>query len=485
MSRFQSTIGRRKLCPVPGIYWHESSRQFVSQVGFHEVQSMDRKGRIRSRRIRSSQTLGNNEAHAVLRFYELKQEWETIKREFRRQRKSAGALDRFVSLPVWPKPEHGSNGHAESAATASIIPVISQPLQPPPVINSATIGLTTANQAPTPTNGNGSRLYIPAAAHLTLTIRQAKDRFLEIYRSRIGKIGGRGISENTFFKYSQNLELALGLNKNYARKSKPINVNRVMASLRYEDYKDFTDFWTDPTNVTSERTSINYIGAFKRMLDGLKIRVPEECEELFRLRVTALPKIVKYNPAWLRALLSFPDDRARMFQLMGLNFGSYQCDIVRLTQSHITDYDGLPYQSGEMFVTRRRERTRHRNNFATTVYVWPETQQLMEKFRAKANPADAYFLSKFGLPYDEDTISYFIAPAIHAAGLQGQFSFKQWRKIGASQIKAIGGSDAMHQYKANALSAADQPYILEDYAILTRALKAFREKLIADEVFPS
>ena len=40
----------------------------------------------------------------------------------------------------------------------------------------------------------------------------------------------------------------------------------------------------------------------------------------------------------------------------------------------------------------------------------------------------------------------------------------------------------MHQYKSNALNAADAPYILEDYSILTNALKKFREKLIADGV---
>src|SRR5687767_11967115 len=46
-------------------------------------------------------------------------------------------------------------------------------------------------------------------------------------------------------------------------------------------------------------------------------------------------------------------------------------------------------------------------------------------------------------------------------------------------------SVAMHQYKANALGAADQPYILEDYSILTRALMTFREKLRDDRVLKS
>ena len=66
--------------------------------------------------------------------------------------------------------------------------------------------------------------------------------------------------------------------------------------------------------------------------------------------------------------------------------------------------------------------------------------------------------------------------------MKGQFSVKQFRKVGASQIKALCGSDAMHQYKSNALNAADAPYILEDYTILTKALQKFRDKLIADGV---
>jgi len=80
------------------------------------------------------------------------------------------------------------------------------------------------------------------------------------------------------------------------------------------------------------------------------------------------------------------------------------------------------------------------------------------------------------------TISGATEQMIRYVGLARQFSVKQYRKVGASQIKALVGTDAMHQYKANAPSGADKPYILEDFSILTGALKKFREKLVADGV---
>ncbi|MBC8106990.1 MAG: hypothetical protein H7Z14_10405 [Anaerolineae bacterium] len=135
-----------------------------------------------------------------------------------------------------------------------------------------------------------------------------------------------------------------------------------------------------------------------------------------------------------------------------------------------------------MFITRHREKTRHQNDFSTTCYVWPETQALMQKLKAPANPSGTYFLSQFGKPYSVKTISGVVEQVIRDVGLARQISVKQYRKIGASQIKKLAGTDAMHQYKANAPSATDKPYILEDFSILTAALKALRKKLKEDGV---
>jgi hypothetical protein len=80
------------------------------------------------------------------------------------------------------------------------------------------------------------------------------------------------------------------------------------------------------------------------------------------------------------------------------------------------------------------------------------------------------------------TVSGLVDAVKKANHLTGKFSIKQFRKVGASQIKKLSGSDAMHQYKANALNDADMPYILEDYSLLTAALKKFRDLLKADGV---
>jgi hypothetical protein len=107
----------------------------------------------------------------------------------------------------------------------------------------------------------------------------------------------------------------------------------------------------------------------------------------------------------------------------------------------------------------------------------------MEQFRAPlGNSTGHYFYSQYGRPYTVKGLAWNLEQSILELGLRGQFSIKQFRKVGASVIKSLDGSDAMHQYKANALAAADKPYIDEDYSRLTKALKNFRDKLIADEV---
>jgi integrase len=300
---------------------------------------------------------------------------------------------------------------------------------------------------------------------------------------RIGLLNGKGIEQNTFDKHIQNLTLGLALNLSYSRSSRPLDVNKRLMDLTLQDYESYVRFWCDPANMKSERTSLNYTGAFRRMITCLKVPTPQEFNDLFKMRLTQGTKIVRYDPDLLRIFLQHEDGRVQLISLMCLNFGYYQVDIARLRFEHITDFDGNPYRSGDMFVTKRRERTRHQNKFTTTVYCWPETQRLMEQYRAALrNAYGSYFLSQNGTPYHVKTVAWIVEQAIREHGLGGKFSLKQFRKIGASQIKALCGSDAMHQYKANALGAADQPYILEDFTLLTGALKKFREKLIANGV---
>jgi integrase len=316
---------------------------------------------------------------------------------------------------------------------------------------------------------------------LELTIRAARDRYVADLRKRIGLQNGKGINKNTFEKSVQSLDLALALNQTYTRDRRPINVDKRFGELTIGDYETFVQFWCDPRIVSSPRTGQNYVGAFRQMLKRLKVPRPEGFDEVFSLKVPKTRKIARYDPEVLKPLLNCEHERASLFALMCLNLGAYAIDIVRLRFEHITDAEGRPTVNGH-YITKPREKTSHQNDFATTHWLWPETKALMEKYKARPNPFGNYFLSKQGAPYHTKTVSGLIEQVIRDSGLSGQFSVKQFRKIGASQIKALAGSDAMHQYKSNALGAADAPYILEDYSILTNALKKFREKLVADGV---
>jgi hypothetical protein len=316
---------------------------------------------------------------------------------------------------------------------------------------------------------------------LDLTIHAARDRYVADLRKRIGLQNGKGINKNTFEKSVQSLDLALGLNKTYSRERRPIDVNARLGDLTLEDYESFVRFWCDPEVVKSPRTGLNYIRAFRQVLLRLKVPRPDGFDEAFSLRLPKNRRIAPYDPAMLKVLLNCQNERARLFALLCLNLGFYAIDIVRLAPAHISDAEGRATENGH-YITKRREKTLHQNDFASTHWLWPETKVLMEKHRARPNPFNAYFLSKQGAPYHTKTVSGLIEEVIRDNGLTGTFSVKQFRKVGASQIKALCGSDAMHQYKSNALSSADAPYILEDYTILTKALEKFREKLIADGV---
>jgi len=444
---------------VKGLFYHRPSSQYFAYIGYHERTEIDpiTDNKIESR-VRTTCYFGTDPTEAVAKFYQVKGEWHRViaaeREQYEEQKawKSANELPppaRFK--PIWPKE---ARDHRMVRLRADRVKQVADFFEDEKKQDA-----------------------------LNLTIREAREKYLADCRARIGLQAGKGINQNSYDKHAQNLTLALGLNTNYSRSRKPIDVDRTLEELKHDDYRDFVRFWCDPAVVKSERTGANYIHAFKRMLDALKVKLPEDVAELFSLKIRTGTKIVRYQPVMLKKLLGCEDDRARLFQLMFLNFGYYAVDVARLRFDHITDAEGNPYAGrGEMFITRHREKTRHQNDFATTCYVWPETQALMQRLKAPSNPSGTYFLSQFGEPYSVKTISGVVEQVIRNVGLARQFSVKQYQKVGASQIKALAGTDAMHQYKANAPSAADKPYILEDFSILTAALKKLRKKLKADGV---
>ncbi len=448
-----------------GIRFHEPSQQFIAEIGYHEVCEVAGDGTTTRKRVRTTHYLGgmsDRNAH-IPRFRSIKADWEgtavVLRREYdatQASRQVAGLppLPRFK--PVWPNRQVVRNARASNSAAPA---------------RSVQINMSTQQVSP------------ESLQALNMTIRQAYAVYVEHQKKRIGLMAGKGINKNTYTKYVQSLTLGLALNKTYDRKERPIDVNKRLGDLKVADYDTFVKFWCNPMVVKSERTARNYTRAFQQMINHFDIPKPRKFDDIFTVKITRPTKIVRYNVDLLGTFLRHDNERVRLLSLLCLNCGYYQIDIARLRFEHITDFEGNPYKSGEMFITKQRERTLHQNMFTTTVYIWPETQRLMAKFRARhEHPFGTYFLSKLGTPYSVKTVAWILEGVIRERRLNGQFSLKQFRKIGASQIKALSGTDAMHQYKANALGAADTPYILEDYSLLTKALKTFREKLIADGV---
>lgn len=446
-----------------GVRFHEPSQQFIAEIGYHEVSEVAADGTVTNKRVRTTHYLGGlaDRNRHITRFRSIKADWDGtvigLRREYdatQQRRRVAGLppLPRFT--PVWPNRRVVRKARQSKAAlTPAVLPQS----------HLATVAISTAEQS-------------ELSALPKMTIRDAYKLHVEQQKKRVGLMAGKGINANTYEKHIQSLTLGLALNPTYSRTTRPIDLDKRLGDLTAADYEAFVRFWCDPAVVKSKRTALNYTRAFRQMITRLDLPTPRKFNEIFTIKITQPTKIVRYNPDLLRIFLQHEDERVQMLSLLCLNCGYYQVDIARLLFEHVTDFDGNPYTSGDMFITKRRERTRHQNLFTTTVYVWPETQRLMEKLRApRENPFGTYFLSQLGTPYSVKTVAWIVEQVIRERGLGGQFSLKQFRKIGASQLKALAGSDAMHQYKANSLSAADRPYIDEDYNRLTNALQIFAQ----------
>lgn len=456
---------------VPGPRWHKPSKQYIAEMGYHTVTKVDPNGTKTSNRVRTTHYLGSDQTEATDKYFQIRKDWIATKNEQRKVYHEEQERRRQKKLPPLPRSKPVWAKAVERTVTAVSV-VVPQQSQPPVDLEQLYPVAAFTLQA----EKERAEIFV-------LTIKEAYERYIPQQKARIGLHGGKGINEESYERHKQNLTLGLAMNKYYRRDTKPIDINKRLCDLTRADYQSFVQFWCNSKHAKSERTTKNYTGAFSRMLKRLKIPLPDDFDDIFKVKFTQMTKIVRYHPDLLRPFLQHKDERIRLWCLMFLNFGYYQVDVARLRFEHITNFAGDPYQDGEMFITRRRERTKHQNLFTTTIYVWPETQRLMEKFRARrANPFGTYFLSKIGTPLKCRSMGWEFFDAARDLGLSGVLSIKQFRKVGASQIKALDSSDAMHQYKSNALNAADAPYIAEDYSRLTRALKVFRDKLIADGV---
>jgi hypothetical protein len=240
--------------------------------------------------VRTTHYLGPDLTEATDRYFQIRKDWIATRNEqrkafdeeqARRRQEKLPPLERFK--PVWKKTVE------RTAKNVSVSQVIQQPTLP------------TAVQLPAyPVAAFSVQAERERAEIFGLTIKQAYDRYLPQQKARIGLHGGKGINENSYEKHENNLTLALALNKSYARESKPIDVNKRLCDLTKQDYEAFVQFWCNPANAKSERTSKNYVGAFGRMLRRIRIPLPDDFETLFNIKLTQPTRIVRYDAALLR-----------------------------------------------------------------------------------------------------------------------------------------------------------------------------------------
>jgi len=103
------------LCPgseVKGVRWHKPSRQYIADIGYHQVSTVMPDGTVTTKRVRTTQYLGEacEREDAEIRFESIKRDWEGWVSEQRkvydaenRQREAQGLppLPRFK--PAWPR----------------------------------------------------------------------------------------------------------------------------------------------------------------------------------------------------------------------------------------------------------------------------------------------------------------------------------------------------------------------------------------------
>lgn len=366
--------------PYPGIHHHSQSRRLICEVGCHIIQKTGPGGELIQKRVRTTHYLPDSPSQAIATYQRLQHEWQfEVQRQHaahdqeqeRRRAEGLSPLGRFK--PVWPV-DHQCAPRAKSPAK--------------PKLRLA--GVSTGDPRETVAAGI-QFVRTDKEALLNSRLIDAKDQYLAQYKKRIGLLNSKGINQNTYIKYEQNLILALALNPGYSRSQRPIDVNKRIRDLTLEDYENFVHFWCSPANIRSGRSGMNYIRALKQMIDHLRVPKPDYLDEVFAMKVRVAPSIAKYNPEVLRLLLRCSHERARLFALLCLNCGYTAIDIVRLRFEHLTDADGNPYTSGDAFITKRREKTIHQNNFTTTCYLWPETFELMLKHKAQANRLEHSF----------------------------------------------------------------------------------------------
>jgi hypothetical protein len=160
------------------------------------------------------------------------------------------------------------------------------------------------------------------------SINAAKDKYIAVYKSRVGLLGQSGIKADTAFSHERDLKLAL----------KAFDVSMPVSSITRESIKQVISFWRAPDREIKERTSNNYLRAIQQFLNALEDMnvgyAAPKISDLFQFRKVK-GEIFKYDKAKTKALLNVLDDRFRLYQLLALNCGFTQVDICNLKRDEI------------------------------------------------------------------------------------------------------------------------------------------------------
>lgn len=330
-----------------------------------------------------------------------------------------------------------------------------------------------------------------AACGQSPTIEEAKEKFLDEFRDRIGKGSRYGRSPATFNTLKRELEASL----------KPLDMSRQVGHLTIADVRALCSYWTDlEARQVGGRTAENRVNAFRqflRAMDGDEsygFRMPRGAMNAFTecKAHRSVDRITKIDLEQLRVVLRCLNDESRLHVLLALNCGMYPADISALTPDCLVDERGLPDTgSRDLYLKWRRSKTKRTNQFDSHHWLWPETAKLLRKQRASTNVYGRLLLNVNGKPLTcneagrgrTDTVGMNYRRRCRAAKVS-PIPLMQLRKWGATAIARLAGLDVQMMYRAERPRGSSNDYVLLDFVgKLTPALRQWRRELAVARIF--
>jgi hypothetical protein len=323
-------------------------------------------------------------------------------------------------------------------------------------------------------------------APLSMTIADAKARYLASLQKRVGLIGSLGLEQWTVDQITHKLNRALSFLSSdivhmsqldyaaletliYTLAARPTKLANPLASdkVKAEQKKE----------QVSQRTALGWIQEVKAFLiwcdeeEAIGYTIPRHASKLFKIRPEAEEQtITVISPKLLKMLWDGcinehakgkdKGKRRRLFILLGLNCGFYGVDIATLSPDCI-----IQGENGSSFIWKLRRKTRKTNSklARTKWYLWPETLELLNEYMPlKVTP------NQIRLAFDRLTT---------ALGIKG-ISHSNLRDTGAVIMEKIGGRELADTYLAHSRKGVIDSYSHPDWDQLTKALKRFYKEYV-------